>query len=124
MITPVTSLRLKKINGVPPKAAKIEGTDQKYGLDRNWQGVSRSPVVGTDEFTFTLNDGILEIVERDSRNYYSVRSSRIAKLDGIVLGSIRDYMSENRRSRDDAWAQIYEALRQAHASAALTYEEL
>jgi hypothetical protein len=30
----VTTLRLKKINGVPPKAAKIEETGQKYGLDR------------------------------------------------------------------------------------------
>lgn len=61
----MTPLRLKKINGVPPKAAKIEGANQKYGLDMNWRGVSRSPVVGTDEFTFTLDDGILDAVEGD-----------------------------------------------------------
>jgi hypothetical protein len=120
----VTTLRIKKINGLPPKAAKIEGTDQKYRLDRNWRGVSGSPVLGTDEFTFTLDDGILETVEGNSRNCYSVRSDRIAKLDGIVPRSIRDYMSENRCSRGDAWAQIYEALRQAHACAAPTDEEL
>ncbi len=86
----MTSLRIKKINGVPPKAAKIEGTDQKYGLDRNWRGVSRSPVLGTDEFTFTLDDGILETVEGNSRNYYSVRSDRIAKLN-VIVESERGY---------------------------------
>jgi len=120
----VTTLRLKKINGVPPKAAKIEGADQKYGLGRNWWGVSGSPVIGADEFTFTLDDGILETVEGDSRNYYSVRSDRIAKLAGIIPGNIRDYMSENRCSHDDAWAQIFEALRHAHACALPTGEEL
>jgi hypothetical protein len=113
----MTTLRLKKTNGVPPRAAKIEGTNQKYGLDRNWRAVSRSPVPGTDEYAFTLDDGILETIDGDSRKYYSVRSDRMAKLDGIVPRSIRDYMSEKRCSRDDAWTQIYEALRQAHACA-------
>lgn len=120
----MTTFRLKNTNGQPPKIAQIKGTHPKYGLDRNWRSVSRSPVRGTDEYAFTVDDGILEIVEADARDYYSVHDDRIVKLDGIVPRSIGKYMSENRCSRDAAWAQIYEELRQAHAGAAPTDEEL
>lgn len=120
----MTTFRLKNTNGVPPKIAKIEGTHTKYGLDRNWRGVSRSPVRGTDEFAFTVDDGILEISEGDGRGYYSVHGDRVIKLDCVVPHDIGKYMSENRCSRDAAWAQIYEALRQAHAGAVPTDEEL
>ena len=120
----MTTFRLKKTNGLPPKIAMIEGTHPKYGLDRNWRKVSRSPIRGTDEYAFTLDDGILEILEGEGRNYYSVHGDRIAKLDGVVPRAIGKYMSENRGSRDAAWAQIYEALRLAHVGAAPTDEEL
>jgi hypothetical protein len=120
----MTSLRLKKANGMLPKPAKIEDTSQKYGLGRNWRAVSRSPVAGTDEYAFTLDDGILEILEGDIRNHYSVHGDRIVGLEGIVPRTIGRYMSENRCSRDAAWAQIYEALRQAHAGTAAGDEEL
>jgi hypothetical protein len=120
----MTTLRLKKTNGVPPRAAKIEGTNQKYGLDRNWRAVSRSPVPGTDEYAFTLDDGILETIDGDRRNYYSVRGDRIVKLDGIVPRAIGEYMSENRCSRDEAWAEIYDALCRAHADTLFADEEL
>src|SRR5580704_1088323 len=81
---PMTTLRLKKTNGVPPRAAKIEGTNQKYGLDRNWRAVRRTPV------------------EDDRSDYYSVRGNRIVKLDNIVPRDIGEHIRENRCSRDEA----------------------
>lgn len=111
----MTTLRLKKTNGMPPRAAKIEGTSEKYGLHRNWRGVSRSLVLGTDEYTFAVDDGILETIEGDRRNYYSVRGNRIVRLDNIVPRDIGEYMSENRCSRDEAWGEIYDALCRGHA---------
>jgi hypothetical protein len=99
----MTTFRLKKTNGLPPKIAMIKGTHPKYGLDRNWRSVSRSPVHDTDEYACTVDDGILEIFESDGRNYYSVHGDRIVKLDGIVPRAIAKYMSENRCSRNDAW---------------------
>ena len=116
----MTTFRLKNTNGRPPKIAQIEGTDPKYGLHRNWGSVSRSPVRGTEEYAFTVDDGILEILEGDDRNYYSVHGDRIVKLDGIVPRAIGEYMSENRCSRDAAWEQIYAALRLAHSGHAPT----
>jgi hypothetical protein len=120
----MTTFRLKNTNGQTPKIAQIEGTDPKYGFHRNWRSVRRSPVRGTDEYAFTVDDGILEIFGGDGRDYYSVHGDRIIKLDGIVPCAIGKYMSENHCSRDAAWEQIYEALRQAHAGAAPTDEEL
>jgi hypothetical protein len=102
----MTTLRLKKTNGVPPRAARIEGTNQKYGLDRNWRAVSRTPV------------------EDDRSDYYSVRGNRRVKLDNIVPRDIGEHIRENRCSRDEAWGEIYDALCRGHADTAPTNEDM
>jgi hypothetical protein len=81
-------------------------------------------LLGTDEYAFTVDDGILETIEGDRRNYYSVRGSRIVRLDRIVPRNIGEYMSESRCSRDEAWAEIFGALCKGHADTAPTDEEL